>query len=54
FECETCKKGFTQKAALTRHCRIHTGERPYQCKLCRSTFNDNSILRRHMIGIHKI
>lgn len=45
--------GFTQKQALHRHERIHSGDKPFKCALCSRTFNDYSIIRRHMIMLHK-
>lgn len=45
--------GFTQKQALHRHERIHSGDKPFRCALCQRTFNDYSIIRRHMIMLHK-
>lgn len=51
--CPTCGKGFTQKQALVRHERIHSGDKPYSCALCSRRFSDYSIIRRHMIMLHK-
>ena len=46
--CDKCGKTFSRRWDLNRHRVVHTGERPYQCKLCWKRFNQKSNLRCHM------
>ncbi|XP_077468432.1 uncharacterized protein LOC144084042 [Stigmatopora argus] len=48
FMCETCGAGFAHRHNLTRHIRIHTGERPYKCHVCGATFRQDR-LKAHML-----
>ncbi|MCF7900029.1 hypothetical protein K9K77_00835 [Candidatus Babeliales bacterium] len=47
FQCDFCKKYFSQKNNLTTHKRTHTGEKPYQCDYCNKCFNRKNILKNH-------
>lgn len=45
--CIVCNKPCLTKINLERHMRMHTGERPYECKACNQTFADGGHFRRH-------
>lgn len=48
FECGTCGAKLKWKKNLLAHMRIHTGEKPYVCKICKKDFICHGSLRTHM------
>ena len=54
FPCTECGKAFTNKNRLANHLRIHTGAKPFKCKVCdyRSNRRDNVLL--HCKKVHKV
>ncbi|KAL7272224.1 hypothetical protein RUND412_004980 [Rhizina undulata] len=47
FPCPHCPKTYLHAKHLKRHLLRHTGDRPYQCVLCKDTFSRSDILKRH-------
>ena len=54
LQCHICLKNFMQKSDLTRHLRIHTGEKPFECYLCPYRGNQSTHLKKHLHLVHKI
>ena len=48
FQCDYCKKGFTDNFSLKRHLAVHSGVKNYKCVVCDYAAKDKSTLKRHI------
>ncbi|CAL8141539.1 unnamed protein product [Orchesella dallaii] len=53
FMCEHCDKLYKTKELLKRHKVVHSGKRPYNCKICNKSFMRQDDVQRHVKTVHK-
>ncbi|KAF9115093.1 zinc-finger protein [Mortierella sp. AM989] len=46
--CERDGRGFGQRQKAMRHIQTHTGDKPYQCQICKKRFSEANIMAQHM------
>ena len=47
YECEICKKAFSQKSNLATHKIVHTAETPYSCNVCHKSYAQSYGISNH-------
>lgn len=52
--CPYCQKMFGAKTDLKRHIMIHTGQKPFNCKLCGKPFRLAQHLKTHKVLVHMV
>lgn len=48
--CSICAKQLSSASSLDRHMLIHSGERPFKCRICSMAFTTNGNMHRHFVS----
>ena len=54
FSCSLCNQTFNKYVNLTRHHRVHTGEKPYVCPCCPYRASRKEHLEKHFNRMHPV
>ncbi|XP_072013384.1 uncharacterized protein [Amphiura filiformis] len=54
YECPICNKQMTNTRTMRAHIRLHKGEKAYHCCHCDYKSAHYSVLRKHVVQVHKI
>ncbi|KAM7403270.1 hypothetical protein PAMA_003952 [Pampus argenteus] len=52
-QCPKCLKSFCSPSKLQRHLLIHTGQKPYSCRICWKAFRQKAHLKSHLSTTNK-
>ncbi|KAI9023552.1 hypothetical protein CLU79DRAFT_701387 [Phycomyces nitens] len=47
-KCDREGKVFSQRQKVIRHIQTHTGDKPYQCSMCKKRFSEANIITQHL------
>lgn len=52
-QCPVCSRSFPTPYKLQRHHVIHTGQKPFNCKICGKAFTQSGHLKIHLEKVHR-